>query len=148
MKPVTKEYNGYTFTTDAARLNVPAIHRWLTEESYWAKGVTLKTVQSSVEHSFCYGILKDGEQVGFARLITDYTTFAYLADVFITAAHRGRGLSKILMQFILDTDWVMQLRKVLLATTDAHGLYKQFGFEPLKRPEKMMELVLDPIVHK
>jgi len=140
MLPETLEYKGYIITTDKSLMKPEQIHDWLTNESYWAQHIPYETVKIAFDHSFTIGILKDGEQVGYARLITDYAVFAYLADVFIKESHRGQGLSKRMMQFILDLDWVKQLRRIMLATMDAHGLYEQFGFKEPKFPKRLMEI--------
>ncbi|HEV2704646.1 MAG TPA: GNAT family N-acetyltransferase [Pyrinomonadaceae bacterium] len=130
----------YTISTDPARLDVEMIHRFLDESSYWARGRTLSTVRRSIEHSFNFGIYTgDGTQVGFARVITDYATFAWLADVFIVEAHRGRGLGKWLVKVILGHADLQGFRRWLLATKDAHEIYRQFGFDALRRPERFME---------
>jgi GNAT superfamily N-acetyltransferase len=132
--------NGFTISTDKARLDVPAIHDFLAHSSYWARNVPLSTVQKSIENSLCFGIYDDGDrQVGFARVITDYAVFAYLADVFILEAYRGRGLAKWLMACIVSTPELQNLRRWMLATKDAHGLYAQYGFNPLSKPERFME---------
>lgn len=142
IQPISIQHNGYTITSDKALLQVPAIHKWLSEESYWAKGIPEELVQQTVQNSFAVGILKDDEQVGFARVITDYATFGYLADVYITEPHRGQGLSKALMQFIMQQEWVKGLRRMMLATRDAHTLYEQFGFTAIAKPERLMEILL------
>jgi N-acetylglutamate synthase-like GNAT family acetyltransferase len=135
-----KEPRGeFEISTDPARIDVGAVHRFLTS-SYWAKGIPLETVQRSILNSLCFGIYRGSEQVGFARVITDRATFAYLADVFVMEAFRGRGLSKWLMQCIIDHSELHGLRRWLLATRDAHMLYRQFGFRELKAPERWMEL--------
>jgi GNAT superfamily N-acetyltransferase len=132
--------NGFTISTDKARLDVPAIHDFLAHSSYWARNVPLSTVQKSIENSLCFGIYDDGDrQVGFARVITDYAVFAYLADVFILEAYRGRGLAKWLIACIVSTPELQNLRRWMLATKDAHGLYAQYGFNPLSKPERFME---------
>jgi GNAT superfamily N-acetyltransferase len=114
------------------------VHRFLTA-SYWAQGIPLETVRRSIDNSLCFGIYRGGEQAGFARVITDRTTFAYLADVFIVEAFRGRRLSKWMMQCILAHPELQGLRRWTLVTRDAHGLYRQFGFCPLQSPERWME---------
>jgi GNAT superfamily N-acetyltransferase len=139
MQPVSKTYNEYLVTTDKNQLQPLAIHKWLSEESYWAQGVSFDTVKRSIDNSFCIGILCNKEQIGFGRLITDYATFAYLADVYVQQEHRGKGLSKLMMQLLFEQDWVKELRGVMLATRDAHGLYKQFGFAALETPERYMK---------
>ena len=140
MDSINITWNGYLITTDKSKLQPEAIHKWLSEESYWAKHIPYDLVKRAFDHSYCIGILKDNEQVGYARLITDYASFAYLADVYVTAPHRGQGLSKQMMQALFDQEWTKQLRSILLATKEAHGLYTQFGFHAPKYPERMMQL--------
>ena len=129
---------GYIISTDKSLLDINAIHQFLSTDSYWAKNIPLTTVQKSIEGSFCFGMYHDHQQVGFARVITDKATFGYLADVFIAEAHRGKGLSKWLMQTIMDHPELQEFRRWVLATKDAHALYEQFGFEPLSNPERFM----------
>lgn len=133
-----KQIGEYQFSTDKARLQLDYIHKYLSKESYWSKNIPLTIVQKSIEESFCFGVYHDNQQVGFARVITDNATFAYLADVFIDERHRGKGLSKELMKFIMACDFVKVIRSFLLATLDAHGLYQQFGFKALPEPERIM----------
>jgi len=135
----------YTITTDAKRLDVPAIHAFLTR-SYWSPGIPLALVQRAIDHSLCFGLFHHDEQVGFARVISDRTTFAYLADVYVLEAHRGRGLSKWLLQVVLAHADLQGLRRFLLATRDAHELYRRFGFNELTAPSRLME-VLDVDVY-
>jgi len=118
----------YTITTDNSKLDVNLIHRYLSEESYWAKGIPRHVVERSIANSLCFGLFYKDEQVGFARLITDKATFAYLADVFIIQKHQGKGLGKWLMQTIQLHPDVQNLRRWLLTTKDAHGLYEQVGW--------------------
>ncbi len=124
-------------STDPNRLDVAAIHHFLSEKAYWAKGRPLETVRRSIEHSLCFGAYVEGRQVGFARVVTDYATFAWLADVFVLEAYRGRGVGKALMQAVQDHPDLRELR-ILLATRDAHGLYAQYGFEPVP-PDRYMQ---------
>jgi len=131
---------GYIISTDKNRLDVSYIHRYLSEESYWAQNIPIEIVHKSIEGSLCFGIFFYDKQVGFARVITDYATFGYLADVFIDKEHRGKGLSKELMRFIMNYESLKGLRRFMLATKDAHGLYTQFGFKPLKEPDRFLEL--------
>src|SRR5688572_5729882 len=130
--------NEFLYSTDKAKLDVPYIHEFL-KKSYWAKEVPVAVVKNAIENSLCVGIYRH-EQVGFARLITDYATFAYLADVFVDEKYRGRGVSKGLMLFILSFEFLPGLRRIMLATRDAHGLYEQFGFRLLQRPDRYMEI--------
>lgn len=130
----------YKITTHVSKLDLNLIHKFLSEESYWAKGITKDIVQKSISNSLCFGLFYNeeqnipyGSQVGFARLITDRATFAYLADVFIIKEYRGKGLSKWLMQIIQSHPELQNLRRWLLTTKDAHGLYKQLGWEKPSR---------------
>lgn len=125
--------------TDKSRLDVPLIHGFLTN-SYWAKGIPIDVVRRAIGGSLCFGVYDAGRQVGFARVISDYATFAYLADVFVLESHRGQGLSKRLMASIMAHPRLQHLRRWLLATRDAHGLYEQFGFRSLVSPESFLEL--------
>ncbi|MES2003907.1 MAG: GNAT family N-acetyltransferase [Bacteroidota bacterium] len=124
------EKQGYTIRTGSDKMDLAVIHQYLSQESYWAKNIPLEVVQRSVQNSFCFGIFKLDTQVGFARLITDKATFAYLADVFVLPEHRGKGLSKWLVATIHAHPDLQGLRRWLLGTLDAHGLYAQFGWKP------------------
>lgn len=130
----------YEIDTDLRRLDIAAIHRFLSSESYWAQDRTLERTLTAIENSRCYGVYHGREFVGFARVVTDKATFAYIGDVFVVDAHRGKGLSKWLMQVITEEPDLQNLRRWLLATRDAHGLYSQFGFTELKVPDRWMEL--------
>src|SRR5262249_23966970 len=129
----------YTISTDAERLDIEVIHRFLTR-SYWANGVPREIVVRSISYSLPFGIYRGESQVGFARVISDCATFAYLADVFVLEEHRGVGLSKWLMEVIVSDPRLQGLRRWMLATADAHGLYGQYGFTALRQPERWMEL--------
>ena len=129
---------GYEIGTDAARVDVKVVHGFLAD-SYWAKGIPVETVRRSIENSLCFGVYHDKQQVGFARIISDHATFAYLADVFILPAYRGRGLSRWLMECIMRHPDLQGLRRWMLATQDAHGLYAKFGFTSIRSPERWME---------
>ena len=129
----------YTITTDKQKIDIAYVHDFLTQ-SYWAKNIPLSVVQQSIKGSLCFAIWHQQKQVGFARVITDEATFAYLADVFIDEHYRGRGLSKWLVQVILEYPSLQGLRRFLLATRDAHGLYSQYGFELLTHPERWMQI--------
>jgi len=129
----------YSISTDKGRLDVALIHGFLTM-SYWAAGVPMEVVKRSIEHSLAFGVFKEDQQVGFARIITDYATFAYLGDVFILEPFRGRGLSKWLMEVIVGHPDLQGLRRWVLLTRDAHGLYGKAGFTEPSRPERYMEL--------
>jgi GNAT superfamily N-acetyltransferase len=135
-----RQIGEYNLSTDKSRLDITILHRFLAEESYWAKDIPLQTVERIVEHSLCFGLFHGDTFIGFARMITDITSYAYLADVFILQEHRGKGLSKWMMQCILEHPDLQGLRRIMLATRDAHGLYAQFGFKPLETPESFMQL--------
>jgi len=129
----------YQISTDRARLDLIMIHEYLSRETYWAKGRSFEVVQRSIDNSFPFGIYKHNRQVGFARVVTDYATFAWIADVFVLPEDRGQGLSKWLMEIILDHPQLQGFRRWVLATKDAHSLYARFGFIPLHKPERWME---------
>ena len=129
----------YTISTDKAQLDIALIHRFLSQESYWAQNIPLDVVQRSIDNSLCFGVYHHDQQVGFARVITDQATFAYVADVFIVPEHRGQGLSKQLMTVISDWPTLQGLRRWMLATNDAHALYRQFGFAALDQPDLLMQ---------
>ncbi len=125
---------------DNALLDRVLIYRFLSERSYWAQGVPPEIVERSVEHSLCFGIYRTGRQVGFARMVTDFATFAWLADVFIVEDQRGQGLGKKLVAAALAHPQLQGLRRLMLGTRDAFGLYSRFGFKPLAHPERFMEM--------
>jgi GNAT superfamily N-acetyltransferase len=130
----------YTISTDKSRLDVAMIHRYLSEESYWAKDIPRDLVERSVENAICFGAYDGNRQIGFARVVTDRAVFAYVGDVFVIESYRGRGVSKQLMQAIRDHPDLRGLRRWHLLTRDAHALYKQFGFQELANPEWHMEI--------
>ena|SRR5919206_953875 len=132
------QQEAFIISTDKTKLDIPFIHHFLTS-SYWAEGIPVEVVQKSIEGSLCFGIYKGMQQVGFARVITDEATFAYLADVFIAPDFRKKGLSKWLMQIIMAYPSLQGLRRIMLATRDAHGLYQQFGFTNINNPEPWMQ---------
>ena len=151
----------FVLSTDPARLNLDVIHGFLTN-CYWSKGIPREVVQRSIEHSLCFGIYDEGgekspllakparngaPQIGFARVVSDFASVAYLGDVFVLESHRGRGLSKWMMECIVQHPALQGLRRWILLTRDAHGLYSQFGFTPVKSPERYMELH-DPDVYE
>lgn len=132
--------DGFTISTDPARLDVAAIHRYLAEDSYWARNIPRETVERALANSLNFGLFAPaGELAGFARVVTDKATFAWLCDVFVLPAHRGLGLSKWLMEVVWAHPDLRGLRRQMLATLDAHGLYQQFGFQPLAAPERYLE---------
>jgi GNAT superfamily N-acetyltransferase len=133
------ERDEYKISTDKARLNVDFIHRFLTNDSYWAQGRSVEMVQRSIENSLNFGVFKHDQQIGFARVVTDYATFAWLADVFIVDEHRGNGLGVWLIEVITSHPQLQGFRRWLLATRDAHELYRRFGFEEVVEPKRWME---------
>ena len=143
----------YLISTNPEWLDLDVIHTFLSEHSYWARGIPRNVVARSISHSVCFGAYTvspsnlDRRQIGFARVTTDRATFAYVGDVFILPEHRGRGLSKRLMEAILAHPDLQGLRRWMLATADAHELYRKFGFGPLSQPELLMQRH-DPDVYK
>jgi GNAT superfamily N-acetyltransferase len=130
---------GYHISTDKSLLDFDLIYKYLSRDSYWALGIPVATLKRAIDNSMCFGIFKHSKQAGFARVVTDGATFAYICDVFVLPAHRGIGLSKWLMQTIAEHPELQGLRRWSLATVDAHGLYSQFGFTPINRPDRWME---------
>ncbi|UOQ78601.1 GNAT family N-acetyltransferase [Hymenobacter sp. 5516J-16] len=131
----------YTISTDPALLDIPLIHRYLAESSYWATNIPRETVERAIANSLCFGVYApDGAQVAFARVITDRATFAWLCDVFVLPEQQGQGIGKQLMQQVWSHPDLCNVRRQMLATLDAHGLYEQFGFQPLANPERYMEV--------
>ncbi|WP_437935339.1 GNAT family N-acetyltransferase [Sorangium sp. So ce341] len=131
-------------SSDKSRLDRALIHRVLAS-AYWSKGIPRDVVERAIEGSLCFGAYKGGAQIGFARVITDQATFAYLADVFIVEAEQRKGYGKALMAHVSEALSRLRLRRTLLATADAHGLYRQFGFAPLEKPERFMEINIQDI---
>lgn len=128
----------YVISTERARLDLNMIHDFLTNSSYWAKGRSLETVRRSIEHSLAFGLYERDRQVGFARVVTDRATFAWIADVYVLSSHRGHGLGRRLVAAIFEHPELQGLRRWMLATADAHGLYRQFGFDALHAPQRFM----------
>jgi GNAT superfamily N-acetyltransferase len=141
--------NEFYITDNHGELNVPYIHRYLCDHSYWAAGIPIETVYRCIEGSICFGVFEknNNNQIGFARVITDKASFGYLADVFIDESYRGLGLSTWLMSVILKHPGLQGLRRIMLGTRDAHSLYRKFGFTDLKNPERFME-IHNPDVYK
>ena len=133
--------DGFIFSDDVNKLDALAIHDYLSNGSYWAAGIPLETVQRAMEHSLCFGIYKDTVQVGFARWITDRATFGYLADVYVLPEYQGKGLMRKLMSLMLFHKDLQGLRRYMLSTSDAHGLYEKFGFKAIDKPENFMAVV-------
>jgi GNAT superfamily N-acetyltransferase len=138
--------DGISISADPALLDLDVIHGFL-KSAYWCEGLPREVIERAIRNSLCFGVYDHGRQIGFARMITDRATYGYLADVFVLEPHRGRGLSKRLMQAIVAHPDLQGLRRWSLITRDAHGLYAQFGFQPLSQPERHME-ILNPDVYK
>jgi GNAT superfamily N-acetyltransferase len=132
--------NGILYSDDKKRLQIDVIHGYLAGESYWAKGIPRTLLEDAITGSLCFGAYHNNRQVAFARVITDGATFGYLADVFVLESHRGKGISKELMRFIMDEPLCKKFRRFMLATKDAHSLYKQFGFREISSPDRFMEI--------
>ena len=137
----------FIISTDKSKIDIGYVHRFLTQ-SYWSPGVQVETVKKGMENSLCYGIYNSDMQIGYARMITDRASFAYLCDVFVDEKFRGKGLGKWFMETILSHPDLQNLRRILLATRDAHTLYEKFGFLPLNNPEKYMYYTPPPDKNK
>lgn len=136
---------GFIFSDDSNLVDIKAVHHYLSTQSYWAKEIPLAIVQKSIANSLCFGVYHTNKQIGFARWVTDKSTFAYLCDVYIEADFRGLGLSKKLMSLMMFHPDLQGLRTYCLATLDAHSLYEQFGFKAVSMPEKLMEIRINDI---
>jgi len=147
MKTETYNKKNYTITTDKSKLDFSVIHTFLST-SYWAEEIPMEIVKKAVENSLCFGVYNNDKQVGFARVISDFSTFAYLADVFIVEQERGKGLSKWLMECILKHQELQGLRNFCLLTRDAHSLYAQYGFKNIPVPKNFMTIKVDGIYKK
>ncbi|RYE65076.1 MAG: N-acetyltransferase [Oxalobacteraceae bacterium] len=130
----------YFLSTNQQLIDIGTVHRFLTDTSNWARGIPRSTVEEAIRNSLCFGLYEDGTLLAFCRIITDGATFGNLVDVFVQPDRRGRGLSTILMAFVMSHPLIPTLRRLTLATTDAHGLYEKFGFRPLGKPETFMEV--------
>ena len=135
----------YEVSTDKARLDIDLIHKFLSEDSYWAKNIPRNVFERSIENSICFGAYDGDEQAGFARVVTDCAVFAYIGDVFVLPEHRGRGVSKLIMQAIRSDARLQGLRRWHLLTRDAHNLYRQFGFRDLENPARHMEIFVKDV---
>jgi GNAT superfamily N-acetyltransferase len=135
----------FTISTEKSRLDVALIHDYLSNRAYWSKGSSLETVRLSIQHSLCFGVYKDSQQVGFARVVTDYATIGWLCDVFILEDYQGKGLGKWLVACVVEHPELNSIRRIMLATRDAHQLYRTYGgFESLDGPERwMVRLISD-----
>ena len=131
----------YTISTDPSRLDLRWIHNFLANDAYWSRGIPVDVFEKSIANSLCFGLYYKYQQIGFSRVVSDFSTFAYLADVFIAPEHRQQGLGKWLLECILNHPELQGLRRWMLATWDAHDLYRKYGFAPLEHPENLMELL-------
>ena len=147
MEEQTYPHGEYHITTDRDKLDVSVIHDFLSNHSHWAKGIPLETVKKSIANSLNFGLFHGDKQIGYARVITDYATIAYLGDVFVLPEYRGRGLSKWLMEVVMSCPDVQGLRRWVLLTSDAHGLYEKVGWKRIAHPERYMERH-DPDVYR
>ncbi len=139
-QPADEQRGAYTLSSRRERMDAAAVHAYLTR-SYWSTGIPRAAVERAMAHSLCFGIFHGAEQVAFSRVLTDHTTYGYLADVYVLEPHRGQGLSKWMMEGVLAHPALQGLRKFMLSTRDAHGLYRRFGFEPAAKPGNVMERV-------
>ena len=130
-----------SISTEPSRIDRRLVHEFLRDRSYWAAGIPREVVDRSIEGALCFGVYEGDVQVGFARVVTDRATFAYLADVFVLESHRGRGIATWLMDVVMDHPDLHGLRRWILMTRDAHGLYEKFGFRRLADPSRCMEIV-------
>jgi N-acetylglutamate synthase-like GNAT family acetyltransferase len=143
MQIVNYQKDAFSISTDKSKLQLDIVQDYLANRSYWAQGIPMEIVQRSVENSIAFGVYLEDKQIGFCRVTSDLSTFAYLADVFILEEYRGNGLSKWLMECVLAHPDLQNLRRWVLATYDAHGLYTQFGFGPLDKPQNFMQIKKD-----
>jgi GNAT superfamily N-acetyltransferase len=139
MQPLNLQKGAFQLSTDPNRMDLTVIHDFLAHQSYWAKNIPFEIVQKSVQNSLNFGVFQGETQIGYARVVTDFATFAYLGDVFVLPAFRGQGLSKWLMETVMNHPELQGLRRWMLLTADAHGLYQQFGWKPIEKPERYME---------
>jgi GNAT superfamily N-acetyltransferase len=138
--PIHISMDDFLLSTDKTLLDTDAIHRFLSTQAYWSLGIPRETVARSIEHALCFGVYHQGQQIGFARVITDYATIAYLGDVYILENYRGKGLSKWLIENIMAHPDLQGLRRWILLTGDAHELYRKYGWKDIADPSKWMEL--------
>ena len=140
MDNITVYKDDYCISTNREKLDVNAIHNFLSTQSYWCQNIPVETVIKSIDNSLNFGLYYEDQQIGFARIISDFSTMAYLADVYVLHEHRGKVLSKWMMQVIMSHPELQGLRRWMLLTADAHGLYKQFGWKEIANPDRYMEL--------
>ena len=139
MQIISEQKGEFLITTDKSKLDLKVIHNYLANESYWSQNIPFEIVKAASENSLNFGLFHKDQQIGYARVVSDFATTAYLADVFVLKEFRGQGLSKWLMKIIMNHPDLQGLRRWMLATKDAHGLYKQFGWKPIASPERWME---------
>ena len=140
-EPQEWQQGEYTVSTDKSRLNIETVHTFISRDSYWAQGRKRETMERAIAHSECFGLYRGEEQVGFARVVTDYATFAWIADVFVLPPHRGQGLAQWVIECILAHPKLQGLRRFVLATRDAHEVYRRSGFAELEAPERWMSRI-------
>lgn len=148
MEIIERKIGAYILSTDKGRIDIAKVHKFLAEESYWSKGIPMEIVKGSITNSLCFSISSDEEFLAFARVVSDYHTFAYLADVFVVTSHRKKGLSKLLLEFIVEHPQLQNLRRFCLGTHDAHSLYEKFGFKLIAKPEFFMEIKQENLYEK
>lgn len=140
MNQILASNDQLSISCDKNLLDFDIIHQYLSQDSYWSKGIPRHVVEKAAQNSLCFGVYFNGKQIGYARIISDFASFAYLADVFVLPEYRGQGISKKLMDFIMNHEDLQGLRRWMLATLDAHGLYEQFGWKTMANPERFMEV--------
>jgi GNAT superfamily N-acetyltransferase len=140
MTNVTIHKNEFCISTDKNKLDIDSIHHFLSTQAYWCLNIPKATVELAIQNSLCFGVYKEDKQIGFARVISDFATVAYLGDVYILQEYRGKGLSKWLIETIMNDPNLQGLRRWVLLTRDAHGLYRQFGWTDVADPTKWMEV--------
>ena len=148
MEVIERKIGEYILSTDKRKIDIGIVHRFLSEESYWSKGIPIEIVKGSIDNSLCFSVTSEGELLAFARVISDYHTFAYLADVFVVSTYRKKGLSKLLLKFIVQHPHLQNLRRFCLGTHDAHSLYEKFGFKLISKPEFFMEIKHEDLYEK
>jgi len=143
-----QQRDGFTITTDQRRFDLEAIFDFLNREAYWSQGIPRPVLEKAIERSLCFGLLEGKSQIGFARMVTDRATFAWLCDVYVIESYRGRGLGDWLIASVLEHPELQGLRRIVLATRDAHALYRKNGFETLPTPERWMAIAKPDVYAK
>ena len=143
MEVLEENFGEYTLSTDKSKIDLQTVHKFLSTESYWSRNIPIDIVKGSIENSLCFSVFHNKQQIAFARIISDFNTFAYLADVFVCQDHRGKGISKQMMDFIMRHPDLQNLRRFCLGTHDAHKLYEKFGFKIIGKPEFFMEIKVE-----